>query len=304
MTPRSPAMSDEGFSLVAVLGFLVIVSSILLPLTIVSHTRLLSAKYDLDQIRLNMIIDSAVSAITYRWMLDQTYPDAGLNEFRCIYPDFTLQVQVLTLEGLIDLNAASEKLLKIGFLAVNVPQRQAAEIAKAVIAFRSRRAQLVSGIGTIPNGGLKHGLIESVVELHDFEQLRQISLGQLERIFTVHKRSATLTFGQAVEELKIAINSVRSSEIDLPFLKNTSGSRRSIYLHVRARLSEKTWFGYSTTIRIGRDQKPEQLDHSRQIISAGLEKRRSVPIDQSACADLFLDRIAYTNFKYEGGVHG
>jgi len=269
LSPSSVDKRENGFSLVAVLGFLLLVSSILLPLSISSHTRLLSAKYDLDQAQLDMILESTELAIKTQWK--RGFQTSGNSEFTksfvCQFPDISIRAELRELGGLIDLNGANERLLAIGFQAIGITDSSASVLARSVLAYRSRNTQFQIELGVEPSGGFKNGLFETVAELHDFESLRSLSLHELQRVFTVHNRSASINYTLASADLKEALDEARRNGFDLPFMNTGTRRHRGLYIHVGARFHGKAWTSLSATLRVGTNGNIERLDQKRQIMS-------------------------------------
>lgn len=234
---------DDGFSLMAVLGFLLLVSSILAPLSLVSHNRLATAKYEFDLLKVettSQAIKQMVAAQISSESLQQDSNDAGLlHSFGCAYGDLKFHINVKTFAGLVDLNTASQELLKIALKALGV--QQSAELANAIIAYRSRtqRDALISGIEL--DGDLKNSLFESVVELHDFKALRKFSKFELEDIFTVYKKSALISLENANAALQRELRVAQLENQNIAFVENSIRSRRGFYISAFVQMPSGVW---------------------------------------------------------------
>lgn len=85
-------------------------------------------------------LGQAAIHLVLREMAEQTGPVAQLTTVETPYRGVTMQVQILPLNGLIDINNASAPLLeRLYVVAGGVPAGTAAELAQATIDVRSRR---------------------------------------------------------------------------------------------------------------------------------------------------------------------
>jgi len=236
---------NRGFSLIAVLGFLLLVSSVLIPLSLASHNRLLTAKSRLDALQSNMssqVIRTIVASkfSNSDFALDKT-PAATL--FNCLFEEMKVQIEIQEFHGLIDLNSANQDLLFIGLLALGVPDINATELAKSIISSRSR-TQADAAISTHkPEGGEKNSSFESVTELHDFEVLRSFPRIRLEEIFTIHKKSALISLSYAHPDLQRELQTLIDRNEKVPFISPSIINGIGFQVTVFVQQPNQPWFG-------------------------------------------------------------
>ncbi len=279
---------QDGFALLAVLGFLVIVASVMTTFSIAAHNRVLSTKHDLDRVELQLALESVETALKVSWrnaLTDES--ENAPNLLRCRFGALELYAKVRPLKGLIDLNAAGGDLLQLGLLAIGVDADQTKELSEAILAFRSR-SENRSVLSEEPIGGLKHGLFESVSELHDFETIRPFPLWKLERVFTVHKRSATLSEVNAASELKNVIRSVKQTGFNMPFLQNAEIGTPGFHTFTLARLGEGAWAYRLATHRASRGQRFLRADHYQHVLPASTNAVVAGAVNNEPCVKIGL----------------
>jgi general secretion pathway protein K len=204
--------ASAGFSLVAVLVFMLIVSAIVVPFAVTAKTRLMIANNEVEQERLSLLAEGlgnvVASALTggsgaEKFPLDST-PTA------CQSGEFSFNVRVQDHGGLIDLNAADESLLALGFAALGFGQQPSDELAKAAIRFRDT-AKLFAGLpqsrSAVGPAEDKQAPFESVSELQEFSALSSIQLQTLDGVFTVNSKRGTISADRAPGRLRAALAS-------------------------------------------------------------------------------------------------
>ncbi len=193
------AGAADGFALLVVLGFLMLVSSMLIMFTTSTRVKLLTSNTRYNEARLGYAAEAINAVIARRIAADvaAAHGDgawvSGLS-VRCSIGKAELHTQVQPHSGLIDLNTASRDLLQVGFAALQFDAADSSSLARAVTQYR------LAGSGSGPTdqpavsveAGLKHGPYEDVSELNDFAVMRRLSLHDLAGVFTVHGKRSTL----------------------------------------------------------------------------------------------------------------
>jgi len=285
--------SQDGFALLAVLGFLVIVASVMTTFSIAAHNRLLSTKHDLNQVELTLALDSFDTALRVAWNNARTGETVDVpNRLRCRFGLLELYSEMRPLAGLIDINAAGNDLLQLGLLALGIEASRTKDLSEAILAFRSRSSINTATVVFEPKGGLKHGLYESVSELHDFETLRTITLWQLERVFTVHKRSATLLESQAADELKSVIQTAKQTGFSLPFLQDGVVGPEGFHTTTLARLGKGAWAYRLATYRSNQNGTFQRVDHYKHLLHSSTKALASSVINNEPCINLGLGLLS------------
>jgi len=210
--PDTPNLGEEGYALVAVLSFLVILSAILTPFVVsvrahfqLSQNMIGEEKAFMgmkDALRVAAIMHASQAKGSLGWSKAEFGCTAQFDNQRQMYFRYTNHA------GLIDLNAAGGDLLKSGFGALGFPPVEAEQLAELALDFRTAHARESPGasmVEELPVGGLKGALFESMAELTDFPGMGNTPLHKLSRVFTVQSRSGTLDKARASHPLQGAI---------------------------------------------------------------------------------------------------
>ncbi|MER8615169.1 hypothetical protein [Mesorhizobium sp. M1136] len=211
---------SAGFSLVAVLVFMLIVSAIVVPFAVTAKTRLMIANNEVEQERLSLLAEGLANVIsselangsgTEKLPLDSTPAS-------CRSGEFTFDVRIQDHGGLIDLNAADDRLLSLGFVSLGFDQRTSEELAKAAIEFRGStnafgaRAEPATSVGPARN---KEAPFESVSELQEFSALASTPLHDLHDVFTVFSKRGTLSLDHASSRLRTVLAGASASSASI-----------------------------------------------------------------------------------------
>jgi general secretion pathway protein K len=221
------AGAADGFALLVVLGFLMLVSSLLIMFTTSTRVRLLTSNTRYNEARLGYAAE-AINAVIARKIAADVAAAHGDGAWvsgrsvRCSFGQAEFYTRVQPHSGLIDLNTASQDLLQVGFAALQFDAADASSLAEAVTQYR------LAGSGSDPTGqpavpieaGLKHGPFEDVSELNDFAAMRRLSLGDLARVFTVYGKRPTLDMRAAPATITNAIAGMSPDSVE--FASQTS----------------------------------------------------------------------------------
>ncbi|MBA8882024.1 hypothetical protein [Phyllobacterium myrsinacearum] len=192
--------SEAGFALPAVLGFLLILSAVLIPFASSARIRALTAGNQYDDTRLGLVLNAVNAMVAGRLAKDRRGDEnspayATPTRYHCALGRGSVEVQFQEHSGLIDLNVASIELLQLGLGAAGAPSSTVRELAQTITQFRRLDGDRTAAVPPqmIASEGLKFAPFEDVAELYDFLPLRSIALSQLMRVFTVNSRSAVVT---------------------------------------------------------------------------------------------------------------
>ncbi|MER8583588.1 general secretion pathway protein GspK [Mesorhizobium sp. M1423] len=199
---------------------MLIVSAIVVPFAVTAKTRLMIANNGVEQERLSLLAEGLANVVSSELADD---PGAGKLKLdatptACQSGEFTFDVRIQHHGGLIDLNAADDRLLSLGFVSLGFDQRTSEELAKAAIEFRGstnafgERAEPATSVGPARN---KEAPFESVSELQEFSALASTPLHDLRDVFTVFSKRGTLGLDHAPSPLRtvLAGASVSSASI-------------------------------------------------------------------------------------------
>lgn len=210
--------ASSGFSLVAVLVFMLIVSAIVVPFAVTAKTRLMIANNELEQERLSLLAEGLGNVVASELTGGsgaKTFPlDSTLAA--CREGDFSFDVRVQDHDGLIDLNTADDQLLALGFVSLGFQRERAQALAKATIRFRDN-ATLFAGqpqsrnpVGPPQD---KQAPFESVSELQEFPALASMPLQTLHAVFTVNSKRGTISTDRAPNRLRAALAGGSSASV-------------------------------------------------------------------------------------------
>ena len=203
MTPNSvggsnPGEKREGFALLMVLLFLLVVATVLTPLVLAARTDFLIASNKLRQDRLAILAEGLVTVLAREVASpasESRNPVISLRSvpMRCQIGTLRIEARIQDQLGLADLNTAGAVLLEAGFVALGLDRGKSASLAAAVIAFRrppgTGDGDEFSNVDTsLISGGLKEGPFEAVEELYDFRGLRNMPARPIVETFTIHGR--------------------------------------------------------------------------------------------------------------------
>ena len=209
MRAEEPAGSSDGFALVMVLAFMLIVSAVIVPFAISARTRLMIAKNTIEQQRLSLLADGLITVLSGRLSrLPAELPTDG-DLVYCQAGGSTFAARIQDHRGLIDLNASDAAQLAVGFEALGIDASQAAALADLTVASRSPpNAFGMSNPKPSRTSGLKSAPFESVSELAFMTASNGLPLDETYRLFTVHSKigvvEPTLAPAPLPEKLGIA----------------------------------------------------------------------------------------------------
>ena len=210
--------ASSGFSLVAVLVFMLIVSAIVVPFAVTAKTRLMIANSEVEQERLSLLAEGLgnVVASTLTGASGGQKLPLDSTPASCRSGELSFAVRVQDHGGLIDLNAADDSLLELGFAALGFERQTSEELAKATIRFRDSAKLFVglppsrSAVGPAED---KQAPFESVSELQEFPALASIPLRTLNGVFTVNSKRGTVSADRAPSRLRAALASGSSASV-------------------------------------------------------------------------------------------
>ena len=196
---RNNVESQEGFALIFVLGFLFLVTLVVTPFTLQArlHAQAAANVYNIQKLELlahgmgEVIADKILNR---DWEKQLPFKLNGTVS-SCNASNFGVQISVQDHRGLIDLNAGTDDILKLGFLALNLDPSMSENYARTVAYIRSIEHQN-KPLGLLGfSKGRAFGRYSSVLELLDIESDNQLDHQQISNVFTVHTRiSRPLTY--------------------------------------------------------------------------------------------------------------
>lgn len=209
-TGEGDESASSGFSLSAVLVFMLIVSAIIVPFAVTAKTRLMIANNEVEQERLRLVAEGLGNVVA-----SQLTGDTGTEKFpldftqvACRSGELSFGIRVQDHGGLIDLNTADERLLALGFKSLGFEQQTAEELAKAAVQFRDNAGQSSEVFRPRSTAGPaedKQAPFEFVSELNEFPALVSIPPRTLHAVFTVNSKRGGVLADRAPGPLRAAL---------------------------------------------------------------------------------------------------
>ncbi|MER9683892.1 general secretion pathway protein GspK [Mesorhizobium sp. M0184] len=238
MSSEGDESTSAGFSLVAVLVFMLIVSAIVVPFAVTAKTRLMIANNEVEQERLSLLAEGLANVVSSEladgFATEKLPPDS--TPAACQSGEFAFDVRIQDHGGLIDLNAADADLLSLGFASLGFDQQSSEELAEAAIQFRgsinafaAQAAEPATAVGPAQN---KQAPFESVSELQEFSALASTPLHDLHDVFTVFSKRGTLSLDHAPSRLRAVLAGASASSASIT-QGATEGSTYSVEVTAR-----------------------------------------------------------------------
>ena len=208
---------DSGFALVVVLSFLLIAAALTTPFVTGAHVQALATRNSSRTAREEILLRGLVEMAATRYIELYENPDAqSVTDVICPAPhvgrpDIAFHFQ--DHRGLIDLNAASQDVLVIGFEALSLERNEAEKLASEAVRFRSvESGQNSVPSGAVPRYGYKRGLFESTAELTDLAAFPRVQAGAVNRVFSVHSGTGTVDRTAAQGELLARLAGLKEND--------------------------------------------------------------------------------------------
>jgi hypothetical protein len=183
---RDAAAPEQGFALLAVLGFLLLFSLVLGAFAAAARLDLLTAQNSYARTRLASAAEALDAYLAWRLGTDKAFKaDADRGQYglqQCRMAPVSFAISLVPHAGLINLNAADKPLLISGLKQTGLDDAEADAAAEEVLQYRSPQKDPAD---PGPESGLKHAPFEDLVELHELRHLQTIPLRLLSRLFSV-----------------------------------------------------------------------------------------------------------------------
>lgn len=295
MTERGQDTAQGGFALFVVLMFLMLAAAIATPFFSTARDYALILRNGTQASRERTVSDGLLALSAQRYFELAGRQERLPAQVSCAVGDNgeTLFVSFQNHVGLIDLNAASSQLLRLGFVALGVDASAAQQLAAAVESYRSPDPGARPAESGAPIfGGLKKAPFESPAELLDFRLPASVDAEALASVFTVHARLDGIIEGFVSPRLAKALGAAAPGRtppqgdaatptpavtVDLYFAMNTG--RR---IHSRATylpLDGATVKRHGPAIRLRGDAAPEiAANQPPPVDCADFYDERSLPV--------------------------
>lgn len=177
---------EEGFALIAVLGFLMLLAIFLTPFATSARLQALLVNNELQNLRLNSTAEAIDGYLIWRLSKDLAWrrlADRGeIDRAGCREKDTDYAVSIVAHGQLISLNSAESTLIESGLNSIGIDGMRAPRLASDIIAFRSPRGDDEENDRV--QSGLKHAPFEDISELYDFNELQDVPMSSIIRTFS------------------------------------------------------------------------------------------------------------------------
>ncbi len=177
---------EQGFALIAVLGFLMLLAIFLTPFATSARLYALLSNNELQNKQLEQTVEAINRYSSWRLSADpdwKSLADRGrIDMVGCQIADTDILMSVIPHAPLININTADTSLLAAGLNDLGIDLGSASALARDIIAYRSPRSEDVSGEQV--RFGLKRAPFEDISELYDFRDLQGVPMRALVRTFS------------------------------------------------------------------------------------------------------------------------
>ncbi|MFO6463285.1 hypothetical protein ACK8OR_02740 [Jannaschia sp. KMU-145] len=264
MPPVAPSASrpaEDGFALLAVVVFLLVVTTMMTGFVLAARAGLDQARDGVAEARLDLLAEGlgrVAARAVFIAEATETAPPFALNASpaACREGDLTIQLQVQDQQGLVDLNAAGRELLVLALRSLGLPAAAAAEQADAILAYRTPPEDDAPPLADLQlRDGLKQAPFAAVEELHAFPVLAELPIDRLTGTFTVHSDQPRATAARLPAPLAAVLG--RSN-----LLEDEASSGSPVRIDIFVRAGDDT-LGYSG--RIVEERRGEAVTLERSI---------------------------------------
>jgi general secretion pathway protein K len=246
--------NDFGFALFAVLSFMLLAAAVVTPFLTNARTDALIARNVTNEIGNGMLADGLIALAANQIWKKIHLPGFTIpKSLKCQLGPTTIKFDLQNHAGLIDLNAASADLLKVGFLASGYAADISEDLAQTALRYRS--VEQLQGPASLVEvaGGLKGGLFEAVDELNDF-RVRQTKLRPDYRsIFTTRTATGTILDTALPSATQLVLKDMPASNIYFV----VSGSPPLVAMTLTVALSRHGKFQFGASTEFGRNSVAE-----------------------------------------------
>ncbi len=289
----------DGFALVGVLLFLLVVTAAITPFVLAARTDLAIASGSYQNDRLAILAEGLAGVINAKLAVPaEQAQDTGLQlnsePMRTVCGQMQVEITVQDQLGLVDLNAAPPELLEAGFQSLGVALNDARKSASVADAFR-RPPDAGQGnpreTAEALTNGLKNGPYEAIEELYELRSLSGVPLVNLARAFTVYGRSPEISAANMSAPLAKILPDAPSARYPFVSADSDPGTIFRVDVTVRSRTSNFAGFS-GTIIELARDEEGNYKTIEAATNPAFLETTRAPFAANIRCQELFGQEIA------------
>ncbi|MEX0347707.1 MAG: hypothetical protein AB3N20_22490 [Rhizobiaceae bacterium] len=203
--------NKDGFALVAVLLFLLVVTAVITPFILAARTDFLLASNAHHKARQGHSAAGLANLIARQLAsLDvEQNEKIALNSqpMRSLCGDKMIEIRVQDQLGIINLNLAPVELLRAGFAVLPQDEISAGELADLALAYRSPDAPAGGVDEKLLQDGLKRASFEVVEELYEFPGIPKMAVSELSAVFTTYGGRPAVNLDNAPKAVADSISS-------------------------------------------------------------------------------------------------
>lgn len=208
--------NEDGFALIAVLGFLFVVALFVTPFVLQARTSFFLAANSAKLDKLEFLTSGLVQVALVRHVQAQSSGAiANGKPTSCSAGEVIVDLSLQDHRGLIDLNASGAALLAVGFRSMGRSETEAKRLADTVVFHRSVRRNTFSGTTYEMQGGERHRRFVSPIELTDMIVEPPLQDWKLASVFTVHTQSGKLFSALAAPDISSLFSEVGGAGLPL-----------------------------------------------------------------------------------------
>jgi len=270
---------NSGFGLITALMFVLLVAAVMTPLAVVSRGQVLASTYSARRTAFELLVPG-LSRVVYA-----AYSASPMTSGwqRCEAKDKIFYLRIQDQNGLIDLNSASNPLLRIGFRALGYSEVDATHFANRVEEYREI-GSVEQSADSDPTFVAKHAPFENIAELYDILAPSGPEIDRVTAVFTIYNKTDSVTVlhsSRALrEQLKLRENEQQfAAPGELP-----SGHVEISFAEFRA----VEPFGFLSKIMMARSNEPGAPAKimQRDITFAGLDTLGLERLEPMQCPEI------------------
>lgn len=201
----------DGFALVAVLLFLLVVTAVITPFILAARTDFLLASSAHHKARQGHSAAGIASLIARQLASRKVEQNEKIvinsQPMRSLCGDKMIEIRVQDQLGIINLNLAPVELLRAGFAVLPQDEMSPGELADLALAYRNAAPQAGGVDEELLQDGLKFASFEAIEELYEFPGIPRMAVSELSTVFTIHGGLPAVDLDNAPEPVADSINS-------------------------------------------------------------------------------------------------
>jgi len=188
------AHGQNGFALIAVLLFLMIVTAIITPMVLAARTDFLLTSRGYLNTRQAVLAEGILNVMIWQAAAFTEVRNENLQldstPLQAICGDHAITIVMQDQASLIDINVAPVDLLEAGFTALGFDRGDAIGLSETVLAYRLPESSGVPEPRYANEliAGLKHSAFEAIEELYEFPGFSKMSPSNISKVFTTYGR--------------------------------------------------------------------------------------------------------------------